>query len=230
MPDITNPNERGSMPTSRDDLRISDADRDRAMATLRAAFTDGRLTLDEFTDRLDHLMKARTQGDLSRITRDLAVAAPVPAAPASVPGSADVQWSIAVMGEDHKTVRAAADGSVVNGIALMGESVIDLRRLPPESGQVTVNAFALMGEVKVLVPDGADVELEGFALMGEKKARLGYYEPVPGGLRVRVQGFALMGSIEVVSSGSPDDHILSRNDALRERRELRRELRRRRHL
>jgi hypothetical protein len=59
------------------DMRIADADRDAAAAHLREHYAQGRLTLEEFNQRLDGVFAATTQSQLSTLTRDLPrVAAP----------------------------------------------------------------------------------------------------------------------------------------------------------
>lgn len=52
-------------------LRIGDRERDAVAAELREHFAHGRLTLEEFNQRLDAVFAAKTQRDLSRITADL---------------------------------------------------------------------------------------------------------------------------------------------------------------
>ena len=52
-------------------LRIGDAERDAIAAELREHFAHGRLTLEEFNERLDAVLTAKTQGDLIPITADL---------------------------------------------------------------------------------------------------------------------------------------------------------------
>jgi uncharacterized membrane protein len=52
-------------------LRIGDADREAASASLRENFAQGRLTLEEFQHRLGAVFSARTDRDLADITRDL---------------------------------------------------------------------------------------------------------------------------------------------------------------
>jgi Domain of unknown function (DUF1707) len=54
-----------------DRLRVSNADRDRAAALLRAHFIAGRLTQDELDDRLATTLGAATLGDLHRALADL---------------------------------------------------------------------------------------------------------------------------------------------------------------
>jgi hypothetical protein len=52
-------------------IRASDADRDRAAALLREHHAAGRLTPDEFSDRLDRALSAQTVGDIDGLLRDL---------------------------------------------------------------------------------------------------------------------------------------------------------------
>jgi hypothetical protein len=52
-------------------MRVSDADRDRAAALLREHHAEGRLTAEEFRERLDAAFAAKTAGDLDAILGDL---------------------------------------------------------------------------------------------------------------------------------------------------------------
>jgi hypothetical protein len=54
-----------------DPIRASDADREVVVDTLREAFTAGRLTQDEFGERMSAAYTARTWGDLRQLTVDL---------------------------------------------------------------------------------------------------------------------------------------------------------------
>ena len=53
------------------DLRIGDSDREAAATFLRENYAQGRLTLEEFNQRLDAAFAATTQRQLSQITHDL---------------------------------------------------------------------------------------------------------------------------------------------------------------
>jgi uncharacterized protein DUF1707 len=52
-------------------MRASDADRDRAASLLREHHAEGRLTAEEFNDRLDRAFAAKTQGELDELFADL---------------------------------------------------------------------------------------------------------------------------------------------------------------
>jgi hypothetical protein len=62
----------------------SDADRDAAIARLTAGLADGRLSIDDFHQRLDAVHAARTQGELASLVVDLPAAALMPSAHSSV--------------------------------------------------------------------------------------------------------------------------------------------------
>jgi hypothetical protein len=81
-------------------LRVSDADRDRAAAELGEHFQAGRLTQDEFDERVGQAINARTRGDLDELLADLpverpAVALPSPVRPARV--TRQVRWAMPVL-------------------------------------------------------------------------------------------------------------------------------------
>ncbi len=60
------------------ELRVSDADRDRALSELSEAFQAGRITPGEFDERSGQALHARTGNDLTALLADLPVAdAPV---------------------------------------------------------------------------------------------------------------------------------------------------------
>lgn len=62
------------MPMATDDpIRASDSDRETVVAALRDAYTAGRLTLDEFDERMTAAYAGKTWGDLRRLTADLPV-------------------------------------------------------------------------------------------------------------------------------------------------------------
>lgn len=70
-----------SFPTG--DLRVSDAERDTALAELSEHFQAGRLTQEEFDDRSGRALKARTGADLHILFTDL----PDPGAPEPGPAA-----------------------------------------------------------------------------------------------------------------------------------------------
>src|SRR6266581_5036175 len=57
-------------------LRVSDADREQAIVALREHLLAGRLTLEEFSERVDAALRARFGGELARVRENLPEALP----------------------------------------------------------------------------------------------------------------------------------------------------------
>jgi hypothetical protein len=53
------------------EMRASDADRDRVAAVLQEHCAQGRLTVDEFNERIERLYQTKTYGELAVLTSDL---------------------------------------------------------------------------------------------------------------------------------------------------------------
>src|SRR5262249_9951267 len=179
--------QEGSQPP----ILASDAERERACSILREASVDGRLTLDEFSQRIGRALAARTRDQLAEVTRDL---------PAVVPPQAvrrpPVRWSVALLGGvDPRGVRRV--GAASWAIAFRGGCNLDLRGAAISAPVTASNAISGMGGVDVIVPRGVEVELEGVAVMGSKTLKLSGPPPGPGAPVVRVNAFALMGSVTV---------------------------------
>jgi hypothetical protein len=69
-------------------LRASDADRERFVETLRQHHVDGRLTVEELSERTERAYAARTLGDLDALATDLPPLPPAP--PPGRPASAEL--------------------------------------------------------------------------------------------------------------------------------------------
>ncbi len=85
------------------DTAVSAADREAAAARLREQYSAGRLTLDEFQERLDAVYRAQTPWDLGRVTTDLPLEGVVygpggPEAGGYLAGAADVRAALAQAG------------------------------------------------------------------------------------------------------------------------------------
>jgi Domain of unknown function (DUF1707) len=70
------------------DMRVGDTEREATVTELREHFASGRLTQEEFNERVDEAFAAKTRGDLKSVMRDLpSVRPPVPTAASSGSGS-----------------------------------------------------------------------------------------------------------------------------------------------
>ena len=190
------------------DVRISDAEREHAVAFLRQHCTEGRLTLDEFSDRVGVVFGARTAGEIEMVTSDLpAIGGPALRAEADEAALRPVsrtrravRWTVSVFSGNQQKGRWRIEGET-NAISFMGGCYLDLREAEVVGSEAVINAFAFMGGVDIVVPEGIDVVLEGFAFMGGKSAKIKNVPVIPGSPLIRVRAFAFMGGVNVRSKG-----------------------------
>ncbi len=86
-----------------DEVRVSDAERDRVIGELRDRFVEGRMSHETFTDRVDAALRARVGSDLSGLVADLPRRRLVGAA---VRAAASGCWRRAVRAVDRWTRKA----------------------------------------------------------------------------------------------------------------------------
>jgi hypothetical protein len=191
------------LPADRQQLRVSDADREQVAEVLKEAAGQGRLTLDELDQRLDHAYAAKTYADLEIVTRDLPAAGVAPPAPgamgwypdARIGGTPGSKISIAVMSEARRSGQWVVPNVYV-AFAFMGGVVLDLRQARFSEREVTIQAYTFMGGVNVIVPEDIEVDVSGIAFMGGFDHRASG-PGVPGAPRVKIIGFAFMGGVDV---------------------------------
>ncbi len=168
-------------------IRASDSDRDAAVSRLRAACIDGRLDLEEFTERLDGVSRAVTQEEIVTLTSDLEVAPPAP------PRGRTFVFGIFGGSDVRGRWRAAPRMTVVN---VFGGSDLDLCEAVVPVDGVTITVISLFGGSDVLVPEGADVTMTGLAVFGGNDANV-RAAPVAGAPRVTVRAYSLFGGSDV---------------------------------
>jgi uncharacterized membrane protein len=86
-------------------MRAASADRERAVDVLKAGFTEGRLTQDEYNDRMGRAYAARTYGELTALTADL---------PA---GAMPVMWPAPAVYQPTASTNSLARASMILGVA-----------------------------------------------------------------------------------------------------------------
>src|SRR5262245_61968712 len=129
-------------------VRASDAERDAVVARLNAATTEGRLTLEEFSERAAAAYAALTTGELAPLVADLpAPVAGVAVVPVDRP---EVVEHVPVGSLKRKgrwrLARQARLSTTVGSIKL------DLRHAEVRGQETTLHVRAVIGSVKVWVP------------------------------------------------------------------------------
>ena len=184
------------------DPRIADSDRDRVVAVLRLHCTEGRITLDEFSDRVGDVYNARTAAELDAVVRDLPVPWSAESRADDEPPSStrrrarSVRWLVAVFSSANRRGRFTLEDESA-AIAAFGDCTLDLSEASIEDPNPLVTAVALFGNVTVIVPEGIEVNLQGLPLFGSTRCDTGTSPPLPGSPVVTVRAFAAFGDVRV---------------------------------
>src|SRR5690606_12383919 len=166
------------------DLRASDADRERVVAVLGEALADGRLTMEEHSERTSRAYAARTLGELTGLTGDL------------IPEEAQPIL------EDDRPVsvffgRTRRDGRWVVPVklplvALFGTVVLDLREAVLQRRHIVLDSLILGGRVHLLVPEGVRVDVTGRTVLTTRDVRA---RPADEGPTIEIGGTMIFGSV-----------------------------------
>jgi hypothetical protein len=169
------------------DVRASDAERDAVVEQLREAAAEGRLTMEELTDRIEVAANAKMRSELEPLTADLPVAGAVPvvsAPDASERTMSDVKRSGAWVVPSHCEFRSWT-----------GNIKLDLRQATISSREIVIDAFAPIGNIDLLVPEGVQVEVRANTRLGSLKQDAS--AATPGAPKVILTGGTVLGTIKV---------------------------------
>jgi hypothetical protein len=139
-------------------LRASDADRDRVALELREHTVAGRLTLDEFSERIDLAYRARSSDELAKLSADLPLLADQPRREAR-------RGTFVMFGGTERRGRWRL-GRRFFSFTMFGGTDLDLRQAEISTGVLEITAFTMWGGFDIYVPEGVDVDVGGFALFG----------------------------------------------------------------
>ena len=192
-------------------LTTLELERARVVTRLRTECTEGRISLDRFSDLVGDAYAATSTAQLQPVLA--AVAAVAPAAPVA-PGGPETgaraarprprpranlsRWLVAVFGENTRTGRYRLEDEA-SAAAVFGECTLDLSQATIESARVIVNAVAVFGDVTVIVPPGVDIAIEGASVFGSRRcdvtpSSLGDDAPV-----IVVRAWACFGDVRIRS-------------------------------
>jgi hypothetical protein len=176
-----------------DRIRVSDQEREHVIELLGQAAAEGRLTLDEYSDRAGSATSARTRGELARLTEDLPAGAPR-RAPAPTGGQSPDRL-VAVFGNESRKGNWPVPEELT-ATSVFGDCHIELQDAQLRHPVVTINATAIFGSVTVFVPEGVEVRLSGTAIFGAKESKL-IGPTSPGAPVIEVRTRVVFGAVTV---------------------------------
>lgn len=166
----------------------ADADRERTLTLLRDATVEGRLTLDEFAERVERTELARTHADLDTVTADL---------PAARTGAADLPTrhrAVCARLERRGRWSLAPRSSV---LSLCGTVRLDLGQASLEGPEATLHVRNIFGTVELLVPRGVHVDVDGGGAFGTREIELPDTGPVRDAPRLRIRTSGPGGTLRI---------------------------------
>lgn len=182
------------------DLRASDDERDRAVAQLRDASVQGRLTLEELAERTGRAHQARTRAELQAVLADLPSALASPSATDDEPERHFAALSsIERIGRWNVPQRARFT-------AVLSSVRLDLRSAVLPGPEIEIELISVLSSAEVLVPEGVEVVLSGGGLLSSQRLDMPA-SLVPGAPVVRIRTSGALGSVEVRSEPSLSDQL-----------------------
>ena len=181
------------------DLRASDDDRERVVAVLAAAAADGRLTLEEHSQRVQRAYQARTLGDLASLTTDLA---PATGQPLQLDDSRAITALFA-------TVQRAGRWVVPDRLAVTavgGQVILDMREALLQDMHIVLQATLLGGQLHLLVPDRVQVVVTSSRQPGRARSGPAVRQAAPapaGSPLIEVRAFTVAGRVQVHAPRRP---------------------------
>ena len=171
------------------EVRASDADREHAVVLLREHAAAGRLTLEEFTERMSAAYDARTTSELDELARDL----PLATAPSRRRAT---RLLLGIFSSTERMGRIRVRRRVVCAV-LFGNVDLDLRQATLDRSVITILTLGLFGATDVYVPEGVEVDMHSVAIFGHQRAHGRETPPQPETPLVRVFGLSLFCGIDV---------------------------------
>ena len=166
-----------------------DADRSRAIVTLRDATVEGRLTLDEFADRVERAELARTDTELAEVVADLPSAGV-----ADLPVKHGAWFSRLTRGGRWELSPQSKVVSVCGTIDL------DLGRATLHGAETVMHVRNVFGTVTILVPRGVHVSVDGGGAFSTREIDLPDTGPVGDAPRLRIITSGMGGTLRVKTS------------------------------
>jgi hypothetical protein len=180
--------------SQRPQILASDAERERSIGLLKDAVVRGRLTLEEFSDRVGMAQVTRMGSDLTALTADLP---PVDVSPSVIAAARHLAvCSRLVQSGAWELPPRSRWRSVFGTIDL------DLRRARLTGPETELEIFNLFGTVTVIVPSGVVLEVYGGGLLATKIIDAPARRPAAEAPVVRIRTSGLGGTIRVRTSGA----------------------------
>ena len=177
--------------TDPDEL-VSDVDREQTVAWLQEHLLAGRLTLEEFSERVEHAYGARARGDLVEIESGLPSTG---ALAATGSRRRATRLTAGLFAHVVKAGRLKLRRWTVAGGAFCDVD-LDLRQAEIQGRRTALTVFVGFGNVDVYVPENVNVTVTGLAVAGHRR-EWGEDVARPHSPELSVRVVSLFGTVDV---------------------------------
>jgi hypothetical protein len=147
-----------------DSHRVSDADRDQTVVWLRDHLLAGRLTLDEFSDRVERAYGARIAKELVRVREDL------PDLPADPVPSRRKPTRLTTAFFGHVARRGQLKlRRWTWAVAAFADIDLDLRQAELDKPHTALTVLVAFANADIYVPEGVNVDVGGVTVFGHRR-------------------------------------------------------------
>jgi hypothetical protein len=171
--------------------RLSDAEREETVVFLREHLLAGRLTLDEFSDRVGVVYGARVGQELLPVRADL------PDTPVAVSGPRrkPTRLTLALFAHVVRRGRMRLRRRTL-AAGVFSDIDLDLREAEVERRETTVFVLTAFSNADIYVPEGVNVDFGGLTIFGHYR-EWGADRARPGSPTVHVRAFGLFTTIDL---------------------------------
>jgi len=179
-----------------DTTLASDAEREATVVRLGDAAGEGRLVLDEFSERVGRAYTARTRGELQSLVHDLPEPAGWTQSSANAPARAGrTDWHISLLGGLKRAGHWRMSREITS-VSVIGGMKLDLREAEFAAPEITLTKVSLVGGVRLTVPPGVRIEVTNVSLIGGR--RIDADERLsPNAPTLHLRAFSLIGGVRV---------------------------------
>jgi Domain of unknown function (DUF1707)/Cell wall-active antibiotics response 4TMS YvqF len=187
-PEPINPNSR---------LRASDADREQAADVLNTALAEGRLTVNEHSERLDAIYLAKTQAELVPLLDDLpakgTAVTPVPRTDLE-PARKGRHTIVAIFGGASRKGNWHVEPKM-SAVTMFGGVELDFRDVQLPAQEIALNCTCIFGGIEVTVPPEMRIVDSGIAIFGGRDISSDAEADNPDAPVLRLSGLTLFGGV-----------------------------------
>jgi hypothetical protein len=187
------------------------------VAWLREHLVSGRLTLEEFSERVGRAYAAQLQADLEELRSGLAATREEPEARSR---RRTTRLTAALLAHVVRRGRLKLGRWTAAGGALC-DIDLDLRKAEVHGQRTSVAVLVGLGNVDVYVPENVNVTVTGLAIGGHRR-EWGDDLARPGAPEIRVRAISLLGTVDVwrVPADMPSDYGEVTSELRRRERQL----------